>query len=454
MLITVLGMGHVGIPTAVGLAELGWKVTGVDQDLAKIAMLRAGRLPFYEPDLQELLSRHLESGRFIPTEDVAGAIRSATILFVCVGTPQRSNGEADLSQVETVARTIARNLNGYKLIVEKSTVPAITAQWIKKTIERYAKVPTVAALGRGTGEREGGEEETVSLSFDVASNPEFLQEGKALHNFLHPDRIVCGVESDKAWEILSEIYGPMQCPILRTNLNTAELIKHTANTFLATKISFINMVADLCETVGADVMQVVEGIGLDPRIGPDFLRPGIGFGGYCLPKDLRAFIYLAETQGLDFSLLKEVERVNQRRVEVFLKKVHEALWVLNGKTVGVLGLAFKPNTDDIREAPSIKIIQGLLAEGAVLQLYDPRAMGNMQAIFPEKEGRVKYCSLAYDAARGAQAVLFLTEWDEFRQLDLVRLRSLMDVPILVDGRNLYEPAQARAAGFEYISIGR
>ena len=448
--IMVLGMGHVGIPTAVGLAELGWKVAGVDQDLAKIAILREGRLPFYEPELQELLSKHLASGRFIPTEDVEGAIRSATVLFVCVGTPQRNNGEADLSQVEAVARMIARNLNGYKLIVEKSTVPAITAQWIKRTIQRYAKGGNINSP-ENPGHVSGSD---ISSRFDVASNPEFLQEGRAVHDFFHPERVVCGVDSEQAWEILAEIYRPLQCPILRTDLNTAELIKHTANAFLATKISFINMVADLCETVGADVMRVVEGIGLDPRIGPDFLRPGIGFGGYCLPKDLRAFIYLAEVQGLDFSLLKEVERVNQRRSEVFLKKVHQALWVLNGKTVGVLGLAFKPNTDDIREAPSIKIIQGLLAEGAVLQLYDPSAMRNMQAIFPEEGGRVKYCSLAYDAARGAHALLFLTEWDEFRQLDLVQVRNLMEVPILVDGRNLFAPAQARAAGFEYISIGR
>jgi len=482
MRITVLGLGHVGLPTAVGLAELGWRVIGTDQDTAKIASLQQGRAPFYEPGLQELLSKHLQSGRFVPIADSSAAIRAANVLFVCVGTPQRSSGEPDLSQVETVARTIARNLEGYKLIVEKSTVPVITVQWIKKTIERYAKTPSgapirpapvlpvlsavegseaegtvrerAAELGEGSESAQGNPATTPDLEFDVASNPEFLQEGKALHNFFHPDRIVCGVESERAWEILRAIYEPLHCPILRTDLNTAELIKHAANAFLATKISFINLVADLCERVGADVTNVVEGIGRDPRIGLDFLRPGIGFGGYCLPKDLRAFVRLAETHGVDFALLKEVERINQQRAEQFLKKVRQALWVLSGKTIGVLGLAFKPHTDDIREAPSIQIVESLLAEGASLQLYDPRAMPNMQQRFPEQEGKLRYCSTPYEAARGAHALLVLTEWEEFHGLDLPRLREQMEVPTLLDGRNLYDPAPVRAAGFEYISVGR
>ena len=453
MLITVLGMGHVGIPTAIGLAELGWKVKGVDQDAAKMTLLREGRITFYEPDLQELFDKHRKSGQFVLAEDADEAIRSATVLFLCVGTPQRENGQADLSQVEAAARTIARNLNGYKLIVEKSTVPAITAQWIKRTIQRYA--PVCEGAEASAGGASGGAGEDAGLPcFDVASNPEFLQEGRAVRDFFHPDRIVCGVDTERAWAILSEIYRPLDCPILRTDPNTAELIKHCANAFLSTKISFINMVADLCEAVGADITKVVEGVGLDPRIGADFLRPGIGFGGYCLPKDLRSFIYLAETHRVDFSLLKEVERINQRRTEVFLKKVRQALWVTSGKTIGILGLAFKPNTDDIREAPSIRIIESLLAEGANLRLYDPRASSNMQQRFPEEAGRVRYCSSAYESARGAHALLLLTEWEEFQDLDLARLRSQMEVPILVDGRNLYDPAQARAAGFEYFSIGR
>ena len=440
--ICVLGLGHVGLPTGLGLAELGWNVIGVDTDVAKTRLVSEGKVPFFEPGLDELLERHLHSGRFTRLEDVEAGIRAASIVFICVGTPQKQNGEADLSQMEAVARTIARNLNGYKVIVEKSTVPAVTAQWVKKTIYRYGKSPS------GAPGPDGG------LQFDVASNPEFLQEGTALRDFLHPDRVVCGVESDRAWEILEQLYRPLNRPILRTDLTTAELIKHTANAFLAAKISFINMVADLCESVGANVTQVVEGIGLDPRIGPDFLRPGIGFGGYCLPKDVRAFIHLAETHGQDFSLLREVERVNQRRVDLFLKKVRQALWVLNRKAIGVLGLAFKPNTDDIREAPSLKIVQGLLAEGAALQLYDPRAMPNFEQLLPAREGSVSYCASAYEAARGAHALLLLTEWEEFRQLDLAQLRGLMEVPILVDGRNLYDPQQVRGAGFEYISIGR
>jgi UDPglucose 6-dehydrogenase len=453
MRIAVLGMGHVGIPTAAGLAELGWRVTGVDQDLQKMASLREERLTFYEPDLQELVSKHIRSGRFLPTDDMDAAIQSADILFVCVGTPQRNNGEADLSQVEAVARAIARNLNGYKLIVEKSTVPAITAQWIKKTILRYAKTTEDTATAPGAV-ATGPEAGTGKPGFDIASNPEFFREGRAVHDFFHPDRIVCGVESDRAWEILSEIYRPLDCPVLRTDPNTAELIKHCANAFLATKISFINMVADLCETVRADVTQVVQGIGLDRRIGPEFFRPGIGFGGYCLPKDLRSFIHLAESHRVDFSLLKEVERINNNRIGLFLKKVHDALWVLQGKTIGILGLAFKPDTDDIREAPSIRILEGLLGEGASLRLYDPRAAANLQCIHPEREGKIHYCSSAYDAASGAHALLLLTEWDEFRNLDLAKMRSQMEVPILLDGRNLYDPSQARAAGFEYISIGR
>jgi UDPglucose 6-dehydrogenase len=292
------------------------------------------------------------------------------------------------------------------------------------------------------------------LDFDVASNPEFLREGKALEDFFHPDRIVCGVESDRARDILNGLYRALRCPLMITDISTAELIKHAANAFLSNKISFINMVADLCEKVGADVTAVARGIGLDSRIGPQFLDAGIGYGGYCFPKDLRAFIYLAEEHGVDFSLLREVERINQRRVEVFLGKVRQALWVLRGKTIGILGLAFKPGTDDIREAVSLKIMRALLDEGSLLRIYDPQAMPNTQQTFPAAPAQIIYCNSAYEAAHGAQALLLLTEWEEFRQLDLTRVRDLMEVPVLVDGRNLYDPAAARQAGFEYISIGR
>jgi len=448
--ITVLGLGHIGLPTALGLAELGRRVIGADDDAGKVGLIRAGQPNFYEPGLTDLLSKHLQSGRFQPVEDVGAAVRSGSIIFICVGTPQKASGQADLGQVEAVARLVARNLNGYKLIVEKSTVPAITAQWLKRTIVRYnLGKPTLAA-----GEATSGLPSPQPPDFDVASNPEFLREGKALEDFFHPDRIVCGVESERAREILTNLYSPLQRPIVVTDTSTAELIKHAANAFLSTKISFINMVSDLCEKVGADVNAVARGLGLDSRIGPQFLDAGIGYGGYCFPKDLRAFIHLAEEHGVDFSLLQEVERINHRRVDVFVRKIRQALWTLPGKTLGILGLAFKPGTDDIREAVSLKIIQALLDEGSLLRLYDPEAMPNTQRVFPASTERLTYCPSAYEAARGAQALLLLTEWEEFRQLNLLRLREVMEVPVLVDGRNLFDPDAARKAGFEYVCMGR
>lgn len=453
--VSVLGLGHIGLPTALGFAELGWEVIGADSDPAKVEVIRGGASPFYEPGIQDLVAKHMEQGTFKPTDDVDAAIRSSQILFLCVGTPQRENGQADLSQVEGLARTIARNLNGYKLIIEKSTVPAITARWVKKTILRYL---TSGASEDGNGRNLSSLSKLTTASalpdFDVASNPEFLQEGKALQDFFHPDRIVCGVETKRARRILEEIYKPLGCPIVMTDLTTAELIKHAANAFLCTKISFINMVADLCEAVGADVSSLAEGIGLDHRIGRDFLRAGIGFGGYCFPKDLKAFIYLAGEYGVDFSVLKEVERVNERRIDGFVKKVQKALWVIKGKNIGVLGLAFKPGTDDTREAPSLRVIKRLLSEGANLRLYDPSAMPNVQKVFREEPERLRYCESAYEAAEGADALLVLTEWDEFRQLDLARLRDLMTVPMVVDGRNLFDRRTMQDAGFEYCSIGR
>ena len=445
--IAVLGMGHVGLPTALGLAEMGWTVLGADSSTTLIAKLRSGVIPFYEPGLEDLFSKHL-GDNFLPVDDLDGAIREATILFVCVGTPQKESGEADLSQVESVARTIAQNLNSYKLIVEKSTVPAVTAQWVKKTILRYAK--------NANGNSDGSllQPEAHHIEFDIASNPEFLQEGVAVHNIFRPDRIVCGVENQRARAILEELYRPLNSTVLITQTTTAELIKHAANSFLAMKISFINMVSDLCELVGADVNQVACGIGMDPRIGRQFLNAGIGFGGYCFPKDLRAFIHLAEEYGVDFSLLKEVENVNLRRVEVFLKKVRQALWVLQDKTIAVLGLAFKPHTDDTREAPGMKIIKALLDEGARLRLHDPKAIPLMKMSLPEDGERVTYCSDPYDAARQSHALLIFTEWPEYKELDLHRLRDCMEVPVIVDGRNLFDPNAMQQMGFEYMSMGR
>jgi UDPglucose 6-dehydrogenase len=453
--IAVLGMGHVGLPTALGLAELGWKVMGADDAVDKVEQLKAGQATFYEPGMQDLLRKHLKSGRFRPTADVEEAIAASKVLFVCVGTPQREDGAADLSQIEALARTIARNLNGYKVIVEKSTVPAATSARIKKTIARYARLERAAKVSNGRGGPNGRRRDAgAPVRFDVASNPEFLQEGKAIDDFFHPDRIVIGVESEEAREILEEIYRPLKCPMVVTDLATAELIKHAANAFLSTKISFINMIADICEAVGADVETVAHGIGLDPRSGCSFLGAGIGFGGYCFPKDLRALIYLAEQHQVPGGILREVEEVNRRRVEVFLNKLRGALWVMQGKTIGVLGLAFKPLTDDIREAPSVRVIEALLKEGAAVRLYDPQAMSNMREVFPEEPGRVEYCPSAFEVARGAHAVLLVTEWDEFRKLDWTELRQSMEVPVLVDGRNFLDPAAMRKAGFDYFSMGR
>ncbi|HEV3278650.1 MAG TPA: UDP-glucose/GDP-mannose dehydrogenase family protein [Terriglobia bacterium] len=450
--IAVLGMGHVGLPTALGFAELGWKVLGADDAVDKIEQLKTGKATFYEPEMQELLTKHLASGRFQPTKDVDAAIAAARVVFVCVGTPQRDDGAADLSQIEAVARTIARNLNGYKLVVEKSTVPASTAERIKRTIARYARTEPSANGVNGRAARAGAK--APAPRFDVASNPEFLQEGKAIQNFFHPERIVIGVESDQARELLEEIYRPLKCPIVVTDLATSELIKHSANAFLSTKISFINMISDLCEAVGADVASVARGIGLDPRIGQQFLNAGIGFGGYCFPKDLRALIYLGEEHGAPCGVLRAVEEVNLRRIEVFMDKLRHALWVMRGKTVAVLGLAFKPLTDDIRESPALRVVEELLKEGAAVRLYDPEAMPNAQQVYPEAPGRVDYCRSAYEAASGAHAVVITTEWDEFRKLNWKKVQQSMEVPVLVDGRNLLDPAAMQEAGFEYFSMGR
>src|SRR6266576_6217822 len=317
--ICVLGMGHVGLPTALGFAELGWRVIGADNDSDKISLIAGGQCPFYEPGLKELLSTHMSNAQFRVTNNVEEAIRSSAVLFLCVGTPQKETGEADLTEIEVLARTISRNLNGYKLIVEKSTVPAITGCWIKKTVGRYL---TAFASGPVESSTSGKQiaASADSEGFDVASNPEFLQEGSALEDFFCPDRIVCGVSSNPARQLLAGIYEPLGCPVIFTDVNTAELIKHAANSLLATKISFANMVADICEAVGADVTEVARGIGLDVRIGTHFLNAGLGFGGYCLPKDLRALIYLAEQKNVDASLLRSTERINQSRVDKFLRK--------------------------------------------------------------------------------------------------------------------------------------
>ena len=440
----ILGLGHVGLPTALGLAELGWNVVGADDDQGKAREIAQGLAPIYEPGLGKALHKHLDTGRFRVVDSVAEAVTMSTVLFVCVGTPQLEDGSADLGQVERVARTIASHLNGYKLVIEKSTAPARTAERIKHTIGRYA---------------QGGHE------FDVAVNPEFFQEGTALRDFMNPDRVVLGVETERAKELLLRIYQPLLdaqqlkasdkvTRMLVTTLNAAELIKHSANAFLATKVSFINLVADLCDAVDADVQEVADALGLDPRIGPHFMRAGLGFGGACLPKDVQAFAHMGEANGVDMALLRTVIAINHSRTERFLSKVHQALWNLEGKTVAVWGLAFKPETDDVREAASLMVVASLQDEGASLRLFDPRAMTQFQHHFPPNPPKLVYCRSPLEAVEGAEALLVLTEWPQFREVDLAKVRKSMTLPIIVDGRNSLEPQRALQLGFDYHGMGR
>jgi len=433
MKISVIGTGYVGLVTAAGLAALGHEVIGVDKDGGKIEKINRGVLPIYEPGLEELLSLNMKKKALSFSQDVAGAIREVDVVFVCVGTPQQEDGRADMSQIEEVSRLIAENLDRYKLVVEKSTVPVKTSYWIKRTMNLYRK---------------------SEVEFDIASNPEFLREGSAVSDFLNPDRIIIGVETTKARDILLEIYRQYADRIVVTNIDTAELIKHASNSFLALKISYINLISNICEKTEANIEQVAVGMGLDPRIGPRFLKAGIGYGGSCFPKDIKALVRIGEDLGVDMTLLKEADKINLNRIRVFLDKVKQALWILKDKNIAVLGLAFKPETDDIREAPSIRVIGELLREGARLRLYDPQAMDNMKDIYPEEPGRLTYASSAYDALADAHAFLLLTEWEEFAQLDLALVKRIMANPIIVDGRNVYDPEKVRALGFEYYSIGR
>lgn len=445
MNVCVVGAGHVGLVAGACLAEIGHRVVCVDDDSAKVGVLQSGGMPIYEPHLEELIQRNRAEGRLTFTHRIEEGLEKALAVFICVGTPPLENGEADLSAVEKVARQVAQVAESYKLIVEKSTVPVQTGRWIERTLKLY---------------------NSTGLEFDVASNPEFLREGSAVEDFLHPDRVVIGVQNQRAEKLLRELYTPIvqgtfSCPLhhpclrvrpvplLITDIESAELIKHASNSFLAMKISFINAVADICERVGADVKRVAEGMGLDQRIGPSFLNAGIGFGGFCFPKDLQAFVKIAEKLGYDFALLREVERINLNRAGLVLQKLRDRLWILKGKRIGVLGLSFKPNTDDIREAPAIRIIRLLQQEGAGVQAYDPKAMGNAEA---ELRG-VLFCRDAYGVAEGAEAIVVATEWPEFKELDFTRIKATMRRPLLIDGRNLYDKASMLTLGFEYVGIG-
>jgi UDPglucose 6-dehydrogenase len=446
--IAVVGCGYVGLVTGACLAEAGHDVICTDIDQDRIAQLQAGKVPIYEQHLDKILASAGARGKISYTTDAAEAIRKGDAIFICVGTPPKENGEADLSAIDHVARQIALEAQSPKLVVEKSTVPARTGLELRRALNAYS--------------RNG------DLTFRVASNPEFLREGTAVEDFFHPDRIVVGVEEESAAADLREIYRPIlertfHCPVhegacpagapvdlLVTTINSAELIKHASNSFLALKISYANVIADLCEQIGADVQEVTHAMGLDPRIGGKFLSAGLGFGGFCFPKDLQAFVHLASTVGVDFDILKAAERVNKQRVQRFVAKVHKALWVLKGKRVAVLGLAFKANTDDVRYSPALEVVQVMLNEGADVHASDPVAIARAQSVLPE----VTYHADPYEALRGAEAALVCTEWDAYRNLDWERAGSLMARRLVIDGRNLYSPERMRDLGFEYFSFGR
>ena len=429
MKITVVGAGYVGLVTGTCFASLGNSVICVDIDEKKIASLQKGKMPIYEPGLEELVRASLKKKNLSFTADLKSAVQKSDVIFIAVGTPPKANGEADLSFVENVAHTIANEMKSYKLIIEKSTVPVQTGEWIQKTVTRYGK---------------------KSVPFDVASNPEFLREGTAVKDFMHPDRIVLGVDSKKAREILSELYKPLKSTIVFTDIKSAEIIKHASNSFLAMKISFINAISRVCELAKADVEQVALGMGLDRRIGKNFLNAGLGFGGFCFPKDLAAFIRISEKLGYDFELLKAVEKINDDQKKYFVKKIEEAIWNINSKTITILGLAFKPNTDDMRFAPSVDIIADLEARGARIRAYDPHAMENAKKTFKN----VTFCKDSYSACKDSDCLVILTEWDEFKEIDLSKVKKLLKHPVVVDGRNIYDPKKMKTLGFRYFSIRR
>lgn len=451
MKIAVIGSGYVGLVTAACFAELGHEVVLLDNDPAKVEVLQRGVCPIHEDHLPELLSRH-GGKRLKFSTSLCESAQVSEVIFIAVGTPPATNGEADLSSVESVARELASCVSNYKIVVEKSTVPVYTSEWVRKVM-----------LLNGA----------PSQLFDVASNPEFLREGSAVTDFLYPDRIVIGTDGEAAADCLRRIYQPLldgsyyqradaippvdgakpvPPPLIATTPKSAELIKYASNAFLAMKISFINAVATICESVGADVDQVREGIGCDSRIGRRFLNPGLGYGGSCFPKDLSAYRAVARECGYDFRLLEEVMRINLEQRERFLRKVRSALWTLRGKRLGVLGLAFKGGTDDVRESPAIAVIRSLLEEGCTIQAYDPAAMERAAELLPTEQ--VSFVPSALEAAKDADALLVLTDWDEFRSIDLAHIRKLLRYPIVIDGRNLFDPRRMQENGFTYFSVGR
>jgi len=433
MKLAIIGTGYVGLTTGVCLAELGQDVICVDNDLAKLEKLNSGKSPIFEEGLDELIVKNMRAGRLKFISEISPAVTESEVIFICVNTPPKEDGHADLKYVEKVAREISANLDGqYKVIVDKSTVPVKTAEKVKETILRYKP----------------------DANFDVVSNPEFLKEGTAVKDTMEPDRIVIGADTQRAKDKMMEVYKPLidltQAPVKLVSVRSAELIKHGANTFLATKISFANLIAQTCEEAGADALEVLESIGLDERIGKQFLKPGIGFGGSCFPKDISAYKKTLEILGLDNSLVDAVEKINSSALKNFLRKIERELWVLDGKVIGVLGLAFKANTDDIRNAPALKLIESLTNDGAIIKVYDPQAMENTKKQMPNLD----YRNNPYEVAEGAEALIICTEWEEFKNLDLTKIKNSMVAPIIFDGRNIYDPIKLNNLGIKYFGVGR
>ncbi len=429
MKLTIIGTGYVGLVTGTCFAEVGHQVVCVDNDVAKVKLLRSGGIPIFEPGLEELIKKNVAAGRLSFTESTQEGVEKSDVIFIAVPTPPLEDGAVDLSFIEKVAREIAAAMTSYKIIVDKSTVPVKTGDKVAETIKRYCK---------------------GKVDFDVVSNPEFLREGFAVEDLMKPDRIVIGVRSQRPVAAMKEIFSPFNAPIIITDINSAELIKHASNSFLALKISYINAISVICEAAGANVQEVANGMGMDSRIGRKFLDASLGFGGSCFPKDLSAFIKIAEELGYNFALLKDVQRINAEQMDRFIKKILETIWVLKEKKIGVLGLAFKQNTDDIRMSPAIELCQRLQKEGAILRVHDPKAMEKSKAVLKN----VTYVDDMNEVAEGCDALIIATEWPQFKKLDLDRVRKVMSHPIMFDGRNLFDVAEMEKLGFIYKSIGR
>jgi UDPglucose 6-dehydrogenase len=430
MNICVVGTGYVGLVTGAVFADLGNDVVCVDNQADKIAALTAGRMPLYEPGLEEMVARNVGDGRLAFTTDLVGAVRRSVIVFITVGTPSQADGQADLRAVQEVAQAIGQAMEKYTVVVNKSTVPVGTGELVREVVEKHQARP---------------------VPFDVVSNPEFLREGSAIEDTLRPDRIVIGAPNQQVAMTLLELYAPLERPMIITDVPSAEMIKYASNAFLATKISFMNAIANMCDLAGADVTQVAKGVGLDARIGPAFLGAGLGYGGSCFPKDTDSLLHIAGDLGYDFRLLRAVIEINRERTGLFVERIVKALGSLEDTVIAVLGLAFKPNTDDMREAKSVEVIGRLLDAGARVRAYDPVAAANARTVLPPG---VVYCDSPYEAAAGADALALVTEWNEFKFLNLDRVRALMRRPVVFDGRNLWEPERMRRLGFEYHSIGR